>query len=58
MGLVVQVKVPSRHSLNAINLALDIVWRFPSMPDDFYRQWAQVASEEATHFAMLRAHLQ
>lgn len=43
---------------NAINLALDIVWRFPAMPDDFYRQWAQVASEEATHFAMLRAHLQ
>ena len=43
---------------NAINLALDIVWRFPAMPEDFYRQWAQVASEEATHFAMLRAHLQ
>ena len=43
---------------NAVNLALDIVWRFPSMPEDFYRQWAQVASEEATHFAMLRAHLQ
>ena len=43
---------------NAVNLALDIVWRFSSMPDDFYRQWAQVASEEATHFAMLRAHLQ
>ena len=42
---------------NAVNLALDIVWRFPSMPEDFYRQWAQVASEEATHFAMLRAHL-
>ena len=43
---------------NAVNLALDIVWRFPSMPDNFYLQWAQVASEEATHFAMLRAHLQ
>ena len=43
---------------NAVNLALDIVWRFPLMPNDFYRQWVQVASEEATHFAMLRAHLQ
>ena len=43
---------------NAVNLALDIVWRFPALPEDFYRQWAQVASEEATHFAMLRAHLQ
>lgn len=42
---------------NAVNLALDIVWRFPSMPEDFYRQWVQVASEEASHFAMLRGHL-
>lgn len=42
---------------NAINLALDVVWRFAAMPDDFYRQWAQVAAEEATHFALLRDHL-
>src|SRR5215213_9402968 len=25
--------------LNAVDLALDIVWRFPRMPDEFYRQW-------------------
>jgi uncharacterized ferritin-like protein (DUF455 family) len=43
---------------NAVNLALDVVWRFPSMPEDFYWQWAQVAAEEAAHFALLRAHLQ
>jgi uncharacterized ferritin-like protein (DUF455 family) len=27
------------------------------MPDAFYRDWAQVAHEEAYHFSLLRAHL-
>ena len=43
---------------NAINLALDAVWRFSGMPVEFYRDWLQVASEEALHFTLLRAHLQ
>ena len=43
--------------LNAIDLALDIAWRFPGMPDEFYRQWLQVAREEAHHFTLLRDHL-
>ncbi len=43
---------------NAINLALDAVWRFPGMPAGFYRDWLKVASEEALHFSMLREHLQ
>lgn len=42
---------------NAINLALDAVWRFPGMPDAYYRDWLQVASEEALHFCLLREHL-
>ncbi len=42
---------------NAINLALDAVWRFDGMPDGYYRQWAQVAREEAQHFKLLRDHL-
>ncbi|OOV09256.1 hypothetical protein RF819_17700 [Rhodoferax fermentans] len=42
---------------NAINLALDIVWRFPNMPEAFYRDWWQVAVEEALHFQLLEAHL-
>ncbi|HSI47990.1 MAG TPA: ferritin-like domain-containing protein [Ideonella sp.] len=42
---------------NAINLALDIVWRFAGMPADFYRQWLVVAREEALHFQLLRDHL-
>lgn len=42
---------------NAINLAWDAVWRFASMPREFYDDWARVAAEEATHFSMLRERL-
>jgi uncharacterized ferritin-like protein (DUF455 family) len=42
---------------NAINLALDAVWRFDDMPPAFYVDWLQVASEEAYHFSLLAAHL-
>ena len=42
---------------NAINLALDAVWRFDGMPLAFYRDWLRVASEEALHFTLLREHL-
>jgi len=50
------------HSLchiefNAINLALDILWRFPGMPVAFYRDWARVAREEGMHFQLLCNHL-
>jgi uncharacterized ferritin-like protein (DUF455 family) len=43
--------------LNAVNLALDIVWRFADLPVAFYVQWLQVAQEEAYHFQLLRDHL-
>jgi uncharacterized ferritin-like protein (DUF455 family) len=42
---------------NAINLALDAVWRFAGLPLAYYRDWLQVASEEAVHFTLLREHL-
>jgi len=42
---------------NAINLALDAVWRFAHLPLDYYRDWLRVASEEALHFSLLREHL-
>ncbi len=42
---------------NAINLALDAVWRFPGMPGRYYRDWLRVAAEEARHFTLLRGHL-
>lgn len=42
---------------NAINLALDVIWRFSGMPDQFYRDWLKVAHEEAYHFDLLNRHL-
>ena len=42
---------------NAINLALDAVWRFAGMPPAYYRDWLQVAAEEALHFTLLSEHL-
>jgi uncharacterized ferritin-like protein (DUF455 family) len=43
---------------NAINLALDAVYRFRDMPDDYYTDWLKVASEEAYHFGLLHQRLQ
>lgn len=43
---------------NAINLALDVIWRFDGMPDQYYADWLQVAAEEALHFSLLEKHLQ
>ena len=50
------------HSLahiefNAINLALDAVYRFRDLPADYYRDWLKVAAEEAGHFILLRNYL-
>lgn len=43
---------------NAINLALDAIWRFADMPREYYTDWLQVADEEALHFSLLSDHLQ
>jgi len=50
------------HSLahiefNAINLALDAVYRFRDLPSEYYGDWLKVAAEEASHFILLRNHL-
>lgn len=42
---------------NAINLALDAVYRFRAMPGEFFGDWLRVAAEEAAHFSMLRVRL-
>jgi uncharacterized ferritin-like protein (DUF455 family) len=56
-GLAALLHAIAHIEFNAIDLALDALWRFPAMPTDFYRQWLQVAHEEATHFGLLREHL-
>jgi uncharacterized ferritin-like protein (DUF455 family) len=42
---------------NAIGLALDHLWRFPALPEEYYRDWLRVAAEEAHHFSLLRQRL-
>lgn len=43
---------------NAINLACDAIYRFRDLPGDYYRDWAQVAAEEAYHFGLLQRRLE
>jgi len=42
---------------SAINLALDAALRFAGMPAEYYREWLEVAVDEARHFSLLAAHL-
>lgn len=42
---------------NAINLALDALYRFQDMPKAYYNDWLGVALEESYHFQMIREHL-
>jgi uncharacterized ferritin-like protein (DUF455 family) len=42
---------------NAINLALDAVWRFAQLPRAYYLEWMRVAGEEALHFTLVADHL-
>lgn len=56
-GRAVLIHALAHIEFNAINLALDAVWRFGDMPAAFYRDWLRVADEEALHFTLLAAHL-
>lgn len=42
---------------NAVNLALDAIYRFQNMPRDYYADWLGVATEESYHFQIVREHL-
>ncbi|WP_312305370.1 ferritin-like domain-containing protein [Pulveribacter sp.] len=56
-GRAVLIHAIAHIEFNAINLALDAIWRFAGMPRQFYLDWLQVAGEEAKHFRLLRDHL-
>jgi uncharacterized ferritin-like protein (DUF455 family) len=56
-GRAMLVHALAHIEFNAINLALDAVWRFPGMPAPYYADWLRVAGEEALHFSLLAAHL-
>lgn len=55
-------RVALLHSLahiefNAINLALDAVYRFRDVPRDYVTDWLKVASDEGIHFLMVLERL-
>lgn len=52
-GRVVLMHAIAHIEFNAINLALDAIWRFDDMPPAFYLDWLQVAAEEGKHFALI-----
>ncbi|HKT98233.1 MAG TPA: ferritin-like domain-containing protein [Paraburkholderia sp.] len=52
-GRVVLLHALAHIEFNAINLALDAIWRFANMPGAFYADWLRVAAEEAYHFSLL-----
>jgi uncharacterized ferritin-like protein (DUF455 family) len=56
-GRAVLIHALTHIEFNAINLALDAIWRFESMPQAYYGDWLQVAQEEAYHYNLLANHL-
>jgi uncharacterized ferritin-like protein (DUF455 family) len=56
-GLAALMHALAHIELNAIDLAADLTWRFPGMPDEFYLDWRRVAREEAYHFGLLSTRL-
>lgn len=56
-GRAILIHAIAHIEFNAINLALDAVWRFDGMPRAYYTDWMLVAAEEAKHFRLLRNHL-
>ena len=53
-GLAALVHSVCHIEFNAINLALDAVWRFAGLPPAYYQDWLRVAYEESTHFKLLQ----
>jgi len=57
-GRLALVHAIAHIEFNAINLALDAVYRFQNMPSQYYFDWCRVAAEEAQHFTMLAEYLE
>ena len=56
-GRAALVHAVAHIEFNAINLAWDAVYRYRGKPDDYYRDWASCAHDEARHFDMLSGRL-
>ncbi len=57
LGFIKTIHAICHIEFNAINLALDAVYRFQEMPEQFYRDWIGVALEESQHFTLINNYL-
>jgi len=57
LGFIKTIHAICHIEFNAINLALDAVYRFQKMPEKFYHDWIRVAFEEAEHFTLINNYL-
>lgn len=57
VGRAALVHAVAHIEFNAINLALDAVYRFRGMPDSYYGDWLSVAFDEVRHFRLLQGRL-
>ena len=57
-GRVILMHAIAHIEFNAINLALDAIWRFDGMPQQYYLDWLLVAAEEGKHFLLIQDWLQ
>lgn len=56
-GLAAMLHAITHIEFNAINIALDAIYRFRAMPLKYYIDWLRIAKEEAYHFHLLSQHL-
>ena len=56
-GRAALVHAVAHIEFNAVNLALDAVYRFRDMPISYYHDWIGVAVDEARHFRLLEQRL-
>ncbi len=52
-GRIALIHAVCHIEFNAINLALDAVYRFRDLPSEYYLDWMRVALEESRHFNLL-----
>ncbi len=58
LGRAMLIHAVTHIEFNAINLALDAVYRFRNQPEAYYTDWLKVAYEEAYHFSLLNDRLE
>tara|TARA_R110000868_G_scaffold215663_3_gene465788 strand:- start:1475 stop:2284 length:810 start_codon:yes stop_codon:yes gene_type:complete len=56
-GIATFIHAIAHIEFNAINLACDAAYRFQDMPEEYIKDWLQVAIEEVKHFELLNNYL-